>query len=311
MAATSSTSSSKRALLHLLLPVALAILVGCWVLDTVVLHTLVIPARSAGAYKVQRMFEEEDPNEVPILGSSRAAGSYVPELIDARAFNYGIEKTEHALVEMMLSRELTKTRTTPIIINWDYEFFRSDVGNMAHFISNLKYPAVRAYAQDELHWYHRVPGMRFFGEYDAFLKAALGEHSKGNVRSAGGVFESTPVSPEKFRRLVKKRLETQAGWIDPVGTDSTLLRLLRSSHRPIVIVVAPYHASCFVHYTHFDRASDYLHMLDAIANVTVIDLGQMPLMDDHFVNTSHVNYLGAQAFSAALGREWKLLFPER
>lgn len=311
MEENSSTSSFKRALTRLLLPVAAGILVGCWVMDVLALRYLILPARSAGAYKVHRMFTESAPDEVPILGSSRAAGSFVPPLIDAHAFNYGIEKTEHELVEVMLARELRKPRNTPILINWDFEFFQHHVGNMAHFVPNLDQPAVRDYVNEELRWYHHFPGMRFFGLYDDYLKALLGERSKGNVRSAGGVFDNSPHDAMRFARQIEKRLATEAGWSDPAGADSLFLALITSTHRPIVIVAAPYHRSCFVNYRHLDRAKAYLTGLDSLPNITVLDHSQDDLPDEDFLNTTHVNHAGARAFSSALGREWKALFPDR
>ncbi|MEO8590287.1 MAG: hypothetical protein ABI432_13015 [Flavobacteriales bacterium] len=298
-------------MLRLVLPVIAGILAGAWVLDEVVMRAFVMPSRSAGAYKIQRMFEEEDPTEVAILGSSRAAGCYVPDLINRNAFNYGIERTEHGFVEVMLERELRKARTTPIIVNWDYEFFRTEVGNMAHFVPNLHHAEISAYARGEMHWYHRVPGLRFFGLYGEYFKTRMGERSTGNVRSDGGVFDNTPASTERFSRMITRRFRSRDVWTDPTGVDSTFLRLLRSSSRPIVIVVAPYHASYFANYKGMEAATEYLRMLDALPNITVLDFGRYPLPDDHFFNTSHVNYRGAQVFSAALGEEWKRLFPVR
>lgn len=311
MAASSSTSSSRRFLLRLVLPAGLAIAAGCWLMDQAVWRLLILPARSAGAYKVHRMFTEEDPQEVPILGSSRAAGSYVPELIDPHVYNYGIEKTEHELVEVMLERELQKSRRTPILINWDLEMYRHSIGNVAHFVPNLAHPEVRRYMREELRWYHRFAGVRYFGLYDEYLRAALGERSEGNARSRGGVFDRTPFDAGRFERLVRRREQAEAGWTDPAGRDSTLMALLMRTDRPIVIVVAPYHAACFRNYKGLAEATRYLKRLDALPQVTVLDHGRDPLPDDHFLNTTHVNERGARAFSAVVGAEWRRLFPER
>ncbi|MGZ4056888.1 MAG: hypothetical protein ACXVPM_18390, partial [Bacteroidia bacterium] len=60
-------------------------------------------------------------SEIPIFGSSRAAGSYIPDLLDTNCFNYGVEKTEHLLLELFLKNEYAKKKTTPIIINFDYD----------------------------------------------------------------------------------------------------------------------------------------------------------------------------------------------
>ncbi|MCB0791172.1 MAG: hypothetical protein H6595_05985 [Flavobacteriales bacterium] len=287
------------------------IVLGCWLMDLLAMRFLILPARSAGAYKVHRMFTGNAPDEVPILGSSRAAGSYVPERIDAHAFDYGIEKTEHELVEVMLAEELRKERRTPILINWDFEFFQHKVGNMAHFVPNLEHPTVRAYVAEELHWYHRFPGLRFFGLYDDYLKALLGERSKGNVRSAGGVFDNGRHDRSRFQEQVRRRLATQMRWIDPQGKDSVFLDLVRSTDRRIIIVAAPYHRSYFTNFKDLGAAQAYLAGLDSLVNVTVLDHSRDELPDVDFLNTSHVNYTGAQVFSERLGREWTALFPDR
>ena len=77
METSSSTSNFKRALLRLILPVGGSIVLLCFVVDRLFFTQVILKNTTAGSYKTWRMFNETVPDEIPILGSSRAAGSYV------------------------------------------------------------------------------------------------------------------------------------------------------------------------------------------------------------------------------------------
>ena len=84
METSSSTSHFKRALTRLLLPVLGAIAALCFAVDRLFFTQVILKNTTAGSYKTYRIFHETKPDEIPIFGSSRAAGSYVSEEIDPR-----------------------------------------------------------------------------------------------------------------------------------------------------------------------------------------------------------------------------------
>lgn len=47
-------------------------------------------------YKMERLWQSDDKNEIAILGSSRAQSNYVPSLIATNCFNYGCDGQGYA-----------------------------------------------------------------------------------------------------------------------------------------------------------------------------------------------------------------------
>ena len=302
METNSSTSSSKelkRFALRFLLPVSLVLAGLCLLADWLVTEFVVFKNESSGAYKVHRMFEELHPEEIPVLGSSRAAGSYVPEHIHPQCFNYGIEKTQYGLTSILLAEELKKDKTTPIIINFDYNFFTDWFGNIAHFIPNLDQAPIRQYVDSNYRAFYDLPALRYYGVYDDYYKTWLGERSSKTHSSRGGFFVKETLAAAD----IAKRKKTRSGWAIKPQQDADWKALMESTKRPIIIVVAPYHDSYFERFTNLPEGQSYLAELNALPNVSVLDMGRVNYDDDHFMNTTHLNYRGAEAFSTALGEK--------
>lgn len=309
METSSTTSSFKRALLRVLLPLPAIIVVLCLVVDRLFFSQVILKNTTAGSYKTWRVFHETHKEEIPIFGSSRAAGSFVSGSIDPRCFNYGIEKTMIDLTSIFLAEELQKVKSTPIIIDWDYEIFRNDKGNIAHFIPSIDRPAIAGYIGKEERWFHHYPAVRFFNVYDDYVKSYIGERSGSSRISNGGFFVTFTPKPEQLARMVEVRRRSVFTWKDDLAKQAAWEKLLTSTARPIVLVIAPYHPSYYEGFQNMEGATAYLAKLDALPNVTVLDYGRMDLPDDHFQNTTHVNYAGAEVFSKELGRKLKDLFP--
>lgn len=309
METSSSTSSFRRALLRVLLPVPAVIVVLCLLVDKLFFTQVILKNTTAGSYKTWRVFNEMHKEEIPIFGSSRAAGSYVSGEIDARCFNYGIEKTMIDLVSIFLTEELKKDKSGPIIINWDYEIFRADKGNVAHFIPSIDQPSIAGYVGGNTHWFHHYPAVRFFNVYDDYLKSYIGERSGSSKISNGGFFVTFTPTPAQFQKMAATRRKAIFTWTDQVEKQAAWEKLLGSTQRPIVLVVAPYHSSYYESFRNMEGATAYLNRLDALPNVMVLDFGRMPFPDSAYQNTTHVNYTGAVKFSRALGQELKKVLP--
>jgi len=299
MAKASSTSSSDRVPWGFLLPVAGAIVLACIVLDPLITHGMAWCNPSFGSTKVHRMFTELHPQEVVILGSSRADGSYVPEMIHPEAWNYGIEMTGYPETRLMLKCELSKTKRTPIIINFDYSFFTSSKSNIAHFIPELRQPAVNAMFASQVQWYNYLPTIRYMGIMDEYLKAFIAEHRNTlSISSRGGYFVNL-YSPTVLQALARKRESTPITWVQH-PEDEIWLNLLASTNRTIILVVAPYHQSYRNAVTNPEAIQHYLARMDSLPNVQVINLSKMPLPDSCFQDPIHVNWTGAVRFTQAL-----------
>lgn len=72
-----------------------------------------------GISKMERLWQMSHRDEVPILGSSRALGNYVPSLIADNCFNYGVNGMgmDELLFNLKAIRETNSPH--PVILNID------------------------------------------------------------------------------------------------------------------------------------------------------------------------------------------------
>ena len=132
------------------------------------------------------------------------------------------------------------------------------------------------------------------------------EHPFGMTPGSGAV---RVTCPEQFARLADTRRKSIFTWDDPAEKEAAWEKLLTSTTRPIVLVIAPYHSSYYESFRNMEGATAYLAKLDTLPNVTVLDFGKMDLPDAYYQNTTHVNYTGAVEFSKELGRKLKEVLP--
>ena len=81
----------RRSLLLLLLILGLSAFGLGWVFEQYIIYG----SKATGASKTNRILHETHLNEIPIFGSSRAEGSYVPSILGEDYFNYGIAGTQN------------------------------------------------------------------------------------------------------------------------------------------------------------------------------------------------------------------------
>ena len=299
MESSSSTSNFKQFLLRFAIPVVVVLAVLFYGLNWVLESTMIYNYDSNGGYKVHRMLYENDVNEIPIYGSSRANGSYIPSLIDSNCFNYGLEKTEIDYLLICLETELTKDRSTPIIINFDYGLFARKIGDIAHFVPSVGHPAIQEYLDSLYSFRMQVPLMKYFGHLETYSKTVKAEQEAFHCLDRGCFILKDPTT-EVFKESLKLRRESKSHFIVDTVKKQKLINLFKESSRQIYLVVAPYHRVFFESYVNMPDARKFLDSADALKSVKLIDLGEMELEDDEYLNTGHVNYWGAKKFSEKL-----------
>lgn len=301
---TSSISNFKLFFINFLFPSLLAIGIFAFAFDYIFEKKIIFNCQTSGVYKIYRHHNFNIKSEIPIIGSSRAAGSYIPDLIDSNCYNYGIEKTEYRLIEIFLKNELAKNKTSPIIINFDYEIWANWIGDFSNYIPNLDDPEIKKLFASEDIWYYHVKGIRFFGFYQNYLKLYLSTKSDKNVINKGGFFlrEKTPAA--HLQEDIKMRKKFPAIYAHKKELEGGLINLLSSNkNRKIFIVVAPYHYSFIQSMKGETQANEYLEQLKKIPDVFVFDYSKAAYPDSLFKNTGHLNYIGAKRFSNELKKE--------
>jgi hypothetical protein len=260
---------------------------------------IVVLGSDGGPAKVNRLTSKTYANEIPILGSSRAEGSFVPVFLGDSFFNYGLAGTHPIVWIFLLEKELEKKKNTPIIINFDFEGFGENIGDVSNYI--LNYPETSTVLKDESSAVYVLPFFRYFGHYDKILKYRLNEYMNLTKKTDnGGSFYLNPWSAKQRDRLVLERINSRSSFkIDPEQVEK-LFSLVRSTDRKIIFVVAPYHSSYFEKFDNLNQATGLLYDLKLNNNVYVFDLSTSLQQDSLFYNTSHLSYSGAVSFSKNL-----------
>ena len=265
----------------------------------------ILSGEISGAAKIGRIIRSDEPTEIPIFGSSRAQCSFLPDLLAPTAFNYGIDGIGYRVVEFFLDKELRKTRRTPIIVNFDYEWWHDRTGDLSYWIASSGDPDVKRILGDDFRLLHRVPLVRYYGRFDEYVGYALNERMTiTKTTNRGGVFLVAPLTRAKFEEMIHVRLKTPLTYtVDRDMDERFRRRLMSRPDRQFVVVVAPYHWSYAKSIRNPEAVSQYLESLRSIPNVTVVNRGLVDYGDDHFMNTGHLNWLGAKRFSAELRSE--------
>lgn len=253
-----------------------------------------------GAYKIKRILSNDITNEIPIFGSSRAEANFVPSLIyEDNCFNYGMSGTGANVWLFFLKKEISKNRKTPIIINYDLGGLKHADGNVSNYIPNWK--ATKDILNAEEIYRYNLPFLKYFGYYEYYLKLFLNERfnvTKGNDN--GGNFEENVLTRSKFEDLVKKRKNTAYSFTNNKQLLSKFTNLINSTERTIVLVISPYHISCFDSTQNRDEENNLLKELDLKGNVELIDFRNLIEEDSLFFDTTHLTYNGAKIFSKKL-----------
>jgi len=284
--------------IFLLKILALVVIIG-FSFSLVFEQSIVFRSQINGASKVNKILSETVVDEIPIFGSSRAQGNFVPTVIADNCFNYGIDGAQANIWLFFLEQELKKKKSTPILINFDlYGLVYSD-GDIGNYIPNWN--ATKNILFEKGEFYYNVPFIKYYGQYEKYLKYYLNERiNLTKITDHGGSFEKNKLVESKFRELVKER----QNFISLFRLNEQLLvkfnKLINSTSRSIVFVVAPYHTSYFNKFKNIEVADEYLSSLSKRKNVIIIDLRDYIVDDEMFANPTHLNYYGAVEFSRKL-----------
>lgn len=294
----------RRFLLRHLLPYLLGMAALCLLVDWGMREFVIFRTPMHGAAKIHRSITRVSP-EIPILGSSRALGSYLPDSISLSSYNYGVNGTGFDLVDLFLSLDLARSHSKmPVIINFDYDMFKPDLGDLNNYIPHVEQPVVRRLLKShgDWQWWYQIPGIRFFNSYDSYVKDQINLRvGLTKVASLGAALEKNVIPEGQFEKLVQERLEKPQEWRVDKEQEARLLEHFASRpDREFYLVAAPYHWSFYEGFIGMDEARAWLRGVDALPNVRVIEVDGRDWPDDLFVNTTHINYAGAVQFSTML-----------
>ena len=91
--------------------------------------------------RIHRLYLDNS-DDIPIFGTSKARGNYSPADMGVPAFNYGMDGASYEVTDVLLQIELTKRRTTPVIVELQYD----DTGTLGARKSSYLLPGTSDFA---------------------------------------------------------------------------------------------------------------------------------------------------------------------
>ena len=297
---TSSISNFKKFFLRILLPLFIIILSSSYFLYFIFEKEIILKNNRSGIYKINRLISEDNLDEIPIIGSSRAEMTYIPGVISENSYNYGLSGARDNVHLALLEIELAKKRKTPIILNFDPWGMGEAIGDIRNYLYNSDHPKIKELLGKEYKFQFQIPIIKYFGYYENYIKGFV--EFKGNPSNimTGEKFEFESLPSHIFNEQVANRLSKDAVFKNEPIYENKLMTLLKKTDRKVIFVVAPCHKSFFDALVNLDEEESFLNKVDSLNNVLVLNYGLDEFTDEEYFDITHLNYKGAKRFSEKL-----------
>ena len=297
----SSISNFKKYVLKILFPVLLMVGIMAAVFNFLFERDIILSNENGGAYKINRIISLNDPNEIPIIGSSRAEASFIPEILGSNYFNYGLEGTQENVMLFFIKEECKKKnkKSAIIIANIDLDGINTKTGDMANYLYNSDNENVKKLMTEKYKYQYAIPFVKYTGQFENYFRNYLNNKMQLTKYSKDGAFIDKTVLPQKLiDALIEYRKTHQDVFLHEDNLKNEFFNELNSNKsRFFVFVVPPYHSCYFTNYKNPEDAKAFLDELRALSNARVFDFSGVKYPDSLFINTTHLNYNGAVRFT--------------
>lgn len=299
----SSISSFRKFLFRILFPLIGGLVIGGYLFTMLFEKKVILNSQISGAYKINRIIKATDPDEVPIFGSSRALCSFIPDKMGGKFFNYGLSNAQDDVILFFLKEECKKQKNDPrIIINFDLDGLSKSIGDISYYLYNCDYEPVKNLMGNEFKSHYKIPFVKYYGYYEEYFKYMLNDRMQlTKYTNKGASSEKHVLTPKKFNEMVEMRKKNEVRFQNNPELLNDLKHVIADNqNRQFIFVISPYHNSYFFNYSNEPDMKLFLSYLDDLPNAEVLDFSHHYYADSMLNNTSHVNYLGALAFSLQL-----------
>ena len=283
---------------------------GCVTLSTIILAflcdrvNLYLVHHSTGnfIFKMERLWQKHkvltvDDDEIPILGSSRALGNFVPSELSPKCFNYGVNGM--GLNEVLFNLKALEgvESASPIILNFDpWSNLTESEGNWVGDY-RLSPRSGRSEILDT------IPGIRFYGMFRKNLTDFFNsKKAVTKVVDKGAVLLKTSRNDKEWT-IINSKLTSWSfdykAWVEKFEQQIKAL-----SPRMVLVVVCPCSSRKTELFDSRNNLESFLSRIDNLSNVTVVNYyGSDKFSDADFVDPTHFNIEGAKKFSRLLKKE--------
>ncbi len=283
----------------------------CLLTDWVFTSRVVLGSPLSDSARIRHLYLDNS-DDIPIFGTSKAHFHYCPDDMGLRAYDYGIDGASYEVTDVLLQIELAKSRTTPVIIELQHSDTES-VGFVGKYIPYVYDPRFRQLLNrfHQISWRFYVPGIRYFGYFDSFLRDTYLPVFKVSHGFAERLHPK-PFDQAEFDKIVRKDLGIRTGYFPNEDRNRRLIaHITGHPQRLFFLVVSPYHSSYFSHFENSDEFVAFEEKLAAIPNVVLIDWGRLYDSDMPFCDTLHLQREAAADFSRQLGEKIRQTLRER
>lgn len=254
-------------------------------------------------YKMDRLWQSGDENEIAIVGSSRAQSNYVPSLISTNCFNYGCDGQGYAETLFHLTALKARGGDAPIIINYDpwWVTISKDVDYVGDY--RMAPNSGRVSCVDT------IPGIRLYG----YLRKSATDwlNAKAAVTKVidnGAVLLKNSRSDSEWE-VINEKQKPYSFRRDEESCAIFKETLNGFAPRKVCVVVAPCSKrfiELFEGRVEFDQ---FMKELEDIPNVCVENMfGDDRFVGADFVDTTHLNMGGASKFTQAMMKQIQYVF---
>ena len=165
--------------------------------DTLLQRWAIFEDPASNPSKIERLILSEDPEEIPVFGSSKARSSFIPDSLGPTVWNYAMEKCNFDVTEFLMEVELAKPRKGAVLVEFNHRFFvhaPDHTIDAATFVPNIGLPGVREYLERNGRFEERflVPGLRYFGSVQEYIRKGSSDEDANDelsrVSEKGGLF---------------------------------------------------------------------------------------------------------------------------
>jgi hypothetical protein len=288
---------------------------ACLLGDLVLTYGVIYHDPSFDTNRILHLYHESG-DEIPMFGDSKIHNNYDPRTLGLNTYNYGMDASSFEVTDVLLQIELAKPKTTPIIL--EPQFADSGrLGDPAKFIPLVSEPGMRRLLKrfHVLAWWHYFPGLRYFGQYDVYLRHYFYMRTHPNWRLVHGFSYDAQQPPFEQARLddsVRKRLQSRTGYFPDEDQERRLIaHITQHPERLFFLVYSPYHPCWFAHFENAEKLKQFQERLQKFPNVVLIDLSRQEYPDEFFYDSVHMLQTGSADFSRKVGEEIRQALRER
>jgi len=327
--------------LWLLFTLIAIILLG---LDYVFIKHIIFINEFSNQGKVRRLIESENPDEIPVFGSSLARSTFIPDSLSPNCYNYGMGKAVFDVTRLLLKIECSKDKSSPIILELNQKTFVKNPSsniNASTFIPLLDNEMIKEFMAESgrLSWHYKVPGLRFYGNYIEYGVGPFRRSSGEKKDNRGVMLESKTqtsddidVFTQRLSNMTSKRKELLDQKMDSTRFfsffDEAMLdyldkeiyfsynedylnefeRVVRENRqRKFILVTVPINESF---YRELPNIEEFISFATDLANrhenVYYLNYSRsLPLQLDYFKDPMHFSSKGARIFTSLFQKDFE------